>query len=264
MGKLLVAVLLAVGLTGCSSFTTKLGNSVIGEGSGSGELISLQKESFKVEEFDEIYIKSSAMEIFVSRSTTDDAEVELLVDDTIKSRFTLETSIKSSKLNINVKEKEKKGNFINDTRGERKLNILLPDKVYDQLTINNNFGLVDVADLNVESVNISVDAGSIQLKSVTGEMNLEVDAGQIVVEGISLENDLTAKTDAGAIRIDLNESPESVEIKLVSDIGAVKSNLEGIDYSINSSNKKVGTVGSNGYRINATTSVGDIQVNVKQ
>jgi len=250
-------------MTGCGSFTTNVGNVVIGEGSGSGELISLQKESFKVVDFDKIDIKAEAMAIFVTKSTTDDAEVELLVDDKIDSKFTLETSLKSSKLDINVKEKEKGGSIINDTRGERKLNISLPDKLYNQLTINNNFGLVDINDLNTESLDIKVDAGSIQLKSVVGEMNLEVNAGQIVVEGFSLENDLTAKTDAGAIRIDLNASPKAAEIKLVSEVGSVSSNLEGIDYSVNSTNKKTGTIGSDGYRINASTSVGDIQVNLK-
>ncbi|URN96433.1 MAG: DUF4097 domain-containing protein [Candidatus Pristimantibacillus lignocellulolyticus] len=263
ISKLLLVVLLAVGMTGCGSFATNVGNVVIGEGSGSGELISLQKESFKVDDFDKVQINVAAMVIFVTKSTTDNAEVELLVDDKIESKFTLEASIKSSKLDINVKEKEKNKSLINDTRGERKLNISLPDKVYDQLTINNNFGLVDVNDLNTKSIDITVDAGSIQLKSVVGEMKLEVNAGQIVVEGFSLENDLTAKTDAGAIRIDLNESPKSAEIKLVSEIGSVSSNLEGIDYSVNSSNKKTGTIGSNGYLIKASTSVGDIQVNAK-
>ncbi|MCR8657519.1 DUF4097 domain-containing protein [Paenibacillus endoradicis] len=264
ISRLIVIVLLAVGMTGCSSFTTNVGNVVIGEGSGSGELISLQKESFKVDDFDKIHVKAEAMAIFITKSKTDDAEVELLVDDKIESKFTLEASINSSKLDINVKEKEKGGSIINDTRGERKLNISLPDKLYNQLTINNNFGLVDVHDVNAENLDISVDAGSIQLTSVVGEMNLEVDAGQIVVEGFSLENDLTAKTDAGAIRINLNESPTSAEIKLVSEVGSVSSNLEGLDYSVNSSNKKVGTIGSDGYRINASTSIGDIQVNLQK
>ncbi|HIW34326.1 MAG TPA: DUF4097 domain-containing protein [Candidatus Paenibacillus intestinavium] len=263
ISRLLVVVLLAVGITGCGSFTEKVGNSVIGEGSGTGELISLGKESFKVEDFDKIHIKADAMAIFVIRSTTDNAEVELFVDNTIESRFTLDASIQTSKLNINVKEKEKRGSIINNSKGERKLNISLPDKVFDQLVIDNNFGLVEVVDLNVESLDISVDAGSIRLENVIGEMNLTVEAGQIVVEEFSLENNLTAKTDAGAIRINLTESPESAEINLVSEIGAVNSNIEGIDYSVNSSNKKVGTIGSDGYHIKASTSMGDIQVDSK-
>ncbi|WEK53588.1 MAG: DUF4097 family beta strand repeat-containing protein [Candidatus Cohnella colombiensis] len=263
ISRLLVVVLLAVGMTGCGSLTTNIGMVTIAEGSGSGELISLKKESFKVDDFDKIHIRADAMTIFITKSTTDDAEVELLVDDKIESKFTLEASIKSSKLDINVKEKEKNVIIIKDSRGERKLNISLPNKLYDQLKINNHFGVVDVKDLNADRLDISVDAGSIQLKSVVGEMNLDVDAGQIVVEGFNLENNLTAKTDTGAIRINLNESPKSAEIKLVSEIGSVSTNLEGIDYSANSPHKKVGTIGSNGYRINASTSVGDIQVNSK-
>lgn len=263
ISKWLVVVLLAVGLTGCGSMTTSLGNSIIGEGSGSGDLVSLGQESFKVEDFDKIHVKADAMAIFITKSTTDYAEIELLADDTIDSRFTLEASIKSSKLNINVKEKGKKGKIINDTKGERKLNISLPDKIYNQLIINNDFGVVEVVDLNAVSMDISLDAGSIQLNRVVGEMNLEVSSGQIVVEGISLENDLTAKTDVGEIKINLNESPASAEINLVSEIGEVTANLDGIEYSVSSKNKKVGTIGSNGYHIDASTSMGSILVDIK-
>lgn len=260
---LVAAVLLAVTLTGCGSLTSNLGEAVIGEGSGSGETISTGKETFKADDFNKLDIQTDAMAVLITKSETEEATVELLVDDSIESEFKFNASVKSNTLEVVVKEKTKSKGLLNDTSGERKLLISLPDKVYTDLTIDNSFGLVDVSDLQSENMDIQVDAGQIQLKDSAGEMKLEVDSGQIVVEGLSLENDLKASTDAGEIRIILNETPDSAEINLSSDIGAVTANVDGVDFSVNSGNKKVGKIGKGNQKLEASTSVGAIHLEVK-
>lgn len=263
LGKLLAVVFLSVGLTGCYSLTSNIKNEVNGEISGSSEVVSHGKQLFKVDDFDEIQVKADAMAIYVTKSATDEAEVDLLTNDSSKSRFTLDASIQSGKLNITVKEKGKNINF-NDLKGIRKLNISLPEKMYDELKIKNSFGLVEVHDLTLNNVDIHVDAGSIQLDGVVSEMDLEVNSGQIVVEGFELEHDLTAKTDAGEIRINMNKTPKAAEIDLASEVGAVTAKLEGIEYSVDSINKKKGKIGSGGHYIKASTSIGAILVEAKQ
>lgn len=264
---LLAISIFAAGLTGCAdsvtSLTGKVETSVIGEGSGSGEL-TREKKSFNGSEFDTIHVNARAMEIYVTKGSGDLAEVELVRDKAIENRFTFDVSVQSGELNVNVEEDTKSFNFpAKGQKGERKLLISLPDKIYDQVTIKNEFGIVEAADVKAGNVDIMLDAGEIRLNKVSGKMQLETDAGEIEVQGISLENDLSARTDVGEINIHLNESPKAAIVDLKSGLGEVTADLEDVQYSVSSTNEKVGTIGSNGARLEAYTSVGAILVNTK-
>lgn len=263
----LAIAIFAAGLAGCAnsvtSLTGKVETSVIGEGSGSGEL-ARETKSFSSSEFDSILVNARAMEIYVTKRSDDLVEVELLTDKAIENRFTLDASVQSRELNLNVKEDAKTFDFSSTgQKGERKLLISLPDKIYDQVTIKNEFGLVEATDMKAGTVDIKLDVGVIRLNGVSGKMRLETEAGEISVEGISLENDLSAKTDIGEINIHLKESPQDAIVDLKSDIGEVTADLEQVQYSVNSANQKAGTIGSKGFRIDANTNVGDILVDTK-
>ena len=260
----LALVIAVVGLTGCenpvTSLTGNLEKSVIGEGSGAGELVSKEQKTFEATAFDSVHISAQAMAIVVTRSSGNNAEVELLADKAISSQFTFDASVKAKVLNVKVEENGKKFNLSDDQRGERKLLISLPDKLYEQVTIKNNFGRIEAADLNANGVKIDLDAGEIRMSRVLGTMNLEAKSGAIFVDGIRLEKDLTAKTDVGEIAIHLNESPRNAEISLKSEIGNVRADLDDIQFDANASNKKTGAIGSKGPRLNASTNVGSIEV----
>ncbi|MFC4601191.1 DUF4097 family beta strand repeat-containing protein [Cohnella hongkongensis] len=264
--KLFAVIVLATALTACgdlaNSLTGEVRDSVIGEGSGSGKLASLDKRSFAAGEFDKMEVQTEAMEIQVTPGSGDKAEVELLADNTLESRFSFEAKVESGVLKVVVKEKAKSG-ILKDQRGERKLRIALPDKVYSSVTIRNAFGIVEAAGVKTERTDIRIDAGDIRLNGVTGQLNLEANAGEIVVEGIGLNDDVKARTDAGRIAIHLDEAPKDGSFQLGSEVGEVKLNLEQVEYSEQSANKKVGKIGSNGNRIDAYTAVGEIVVDVK-
>lgn len=258
---LIAVTLFAAVVAGCSALPENLSKAVIGEGSGSGDSVRIGKKSFQSDEFDSIDVNTQAMEIYVTRGAGKEAEAELIVDSAIQKRFTFEAEVKSRVLQLDVNEEDKPTiGFNKGQEGERRLNISLPDQIYDKLTITNNFGLVEASDVKAKQVNIQIDAGAIRLDSVSGDMNLETDAGEIVVNRISLENDITAKTDAGQIEIHLKESPKAAQLELVSEVGEVNADLENVRYSQHTSTKKMGAVGSGGPRINAYTSVGRIVV----
>jgi hypothetical protein len=61
----------------------------------------------------------------------------------------------------------------------------------------------------------------------------------------------------------VNESPKAADVNLRSEIGEVTADLEQIEYSVNSTNKKVGTIGSKGFRLDASTNVGAVLVDTK-
>ena len=256
----IVTILLVFTLMGCGM--NNLGNSVIGEGSGSGELVRIGEKTFQQDTFDIISVKAEAMAIYIQPSTDDKATVELLVDDTIKNKFSFDVSIKSSTLDIKIKEKSEALVSINDQKDERRLNISLPSKVYEQLSIQNEFGLVEIEKIEQQQLNIFLNAGSISLNEVSGAMKLQVEAGQIEVNKLILEDDLYAKVEAGEIEINLQETPASAKFDLATELGEVEVNLEGIDYEVDSTNKKVGTIGSGESKtIEAKNELGNVVIN---
>jgi len=264
--KLLAILVMATALAACgdlaSSVTGEVQQSVMGDGSGSGKLVSVEKRSYEQSEIEELEVSAQAMEIRIERSTGEQAEVELLVDDNLHDRFVFEAKVDSGLLKVKIEEKSKSA--FKDQTGARKLRISLPDKMYRMLKVNNAFGSVEASNVETEAAEIRIDAGNIQLKAVSGKLDLEANAGEIVVEGIALNNDLKARTDVGRIAIHLNESPQDAGFKLKSEVGDVKVDLDEVEYSKQAANKKVGTIGTPNVQIEAYAAVGEIVVDTQR
>ncbi|RIX48634.1 hypothetical protein D3P08_24340 [Paenibacillus nanensis] len=260
-GMMISIFLLAASLTGCSGAVTNIVDgttaAAIGESSGSGETIK-QTESVKADEFDSVAVKAEAMEIIVEPAAGDKAEIELTTDKAIDNEITLDVHVEKRELQITVEEKSVITN--KSQQGERKLTVLLPDHLYDRVTVQTEFGAVDASSIKAESVNITVDAGSITARDLTGKTTLETSAGEITVDGFKLDHDLTATADVGDIKITLDESPKSGTVSLHSTVGEVNADLNHIDYSKNSALSKEGEFGSGGAALEATVEVGSVRV----
>ncbi|XID92613.1 DUF4097 family beta strand repeat-containing protein [Paenibacillaceae bacterium WGS1546] len=265
IAKIVAIAVLAAAITGCGEATSAVSNFAIGEGSGSGELVSLEKKEFERGEFDKLDVRTEAMEVYVEAGPVDKAEVELLVDDTIENKFQFDAKVQSGALTVKVEEGTKSINLSRKGQaGERKLRITLPDEVYKHIRIQNNFGQVQADDVRAEAVDIKVDAGKIGVNRGSGALKLAANAGEIVVQGIRLEHDVQAKTDVGEIAIHLAESPKEADLRLKSEVGSVKASLEHVDYSVNKTSEKVGSIGKSGAKIDASASVGEIVVDVQR
>ncbi|WP_019003885.1 DUF4097 family beta strand repeat-containing protein [Cohnella laeviribosi] len=262
---LLTIFILTSVASGCANSTVtwsgKVEESVIGAKSGSGEL-TREIKSFASKEFDSIRVNAEAMEIEVTRSSGHDAKVELLTDKAIENQFTFDAAIQSRELIIRIDE-ETKYYTIKGQRGERKLRISLPDQIYGQVVIETQFGFVDAADLKARSVDIMLSAGEIRLNRVSGNLLLKTEAGKITALGIDPANDISARTEAGDIDIVLDRSPKAVVVNLKSELGSVGTNLKNMEYTVQSANQIIATIGSNGTRIDAHAQVGDVLVHTK-
>jgi DUF4097 and DUF4098 domain-containing protein YvlB len=152
---------------------------------------------------------------------------------------------------------------VTDQQGERKLVISLPQKQYEQIRVNNGFGRVEAAGLQADELEVSIEAGSIELHDVSAELVLSTNAGNIAASGIVLNKPVTAKTDVGSIDIQLAEQPIAAVIKLKSEVSKVIADMPGIDFTTNTRSDKHGNIGSDGQLLKATTNVGDVTVEVK-
>ncbi|WP_020618342.1 DUF4097 family beta strand repeat-containing protein [Paenibacillus daejeonensis] len=262
---LLAATVLATALTGCGlleKVPERVELSVIGEGSGSGELVSKGSGTYAAEAFDGIEVKGEALAIFISRSTGDQAEVELLMDSNISNKVTFSTEVKSGTLQLDVKENSR--NIGNDQRGERKLLITLPEKTYDKLNVTNAFGRIDIRDVAAEQITAKIDAGQIVMEQVQGKLDIQTEAGEIKLSGIELTDDINAKSSVGTVSLGLAVQPEAAEISLSSELGKVSSDLAGLDVKEQSGSKLTGTLGSGGPKVTLKSEVGTVDLKVQQ
>lgn len=261
----LAATVLATALTGCGwleRMPEKLELSAIGEGSGSGELVSHGNGTFASSEFDAIEVKGEALAIFITRSTSDQAEVELLMDQSIGNRITFDSAVESRTLRLSVKEDTR--SIGKNQRGERKLLIALPEKMYGKLSVTNAFGRIDIRDITAEQIQAKIDAGQIIMAHVEGALDVRTEAGEVALSGITLEHDLIAKSSVGTITIDLDKQPSAAEVVLSSDLGSVESDLAELNAKEQSGKRLAGSISSGGPKLEAHSDVGTVAVRVKQ
>ncbi|MFD0961668.1 hypothetical protein [Paenibacillus chungangensis] len=125
------ASLLALMLAGCGETLTGAAGGVeakvMGEGSGSGELVAASKEAFPSGQFKSVSVTAEVMVIEVSRGSGDEAEVELIVDKEIKKDMSMEASVQADVLEVKVNERS--SNLLGKDKvfGERKLKLSLPE-----------------------------------------------------------------------------------------------------------------------------------------
>lgn len=264
-GMMISILLLSASLAGCSGAVTTIidgaESAAIGEGSGSGGTVK-ETKTVKADEFDSVVVQAEAMQIVMEQTTGDTAAIELVTDEEIDNNITLDVEVKNRELRLTVEEKSVITN--KSQKGERKLVIMLPDRDYEKVSVQTEFGTVDATAIKAESVMVTVDAGNITVRDVSGETTLETAVGEIIVDGFKLDQDLSAKADVGDIRITLDETPEAGTVNLRSSVGEVSADLDGISYKTNSMLHKEGELGSGGYRLEAIVEVGSVEVDTTQ
>ncbi|MCU6708769.1 DUF4097 domain-containing protein [Paenibacillus sp. J5C_2022] len=258
------ASLLALMLAGCGETLTGAAGGVeakvMGEGSGSGELVTVGKESFPSGQFKSVSVTAEAMVIEVSRGSGDEAEVELIVDKGITKDISMEASVQADVLEVKVDERS--SNLLGKDKvfGERKLKLSLPDKLYEELSIRNKIGQIIATDVQSGSLLIDVDVGEINLQNVSADMELTSRMGEISVENADFPKKLNASAEVGSIRIGLKEEPDNAELDLRSELGQADTSLRNVDYEVKTGSEKVGKIGNGDKQLHASVKVGDIKV----
>lgn len=255
-----IGLAMALTLAGCGAVTEKSTNFILGESSGTGELVSEGVQTFGRDEFDSIDIVTEAMEIVAQQGTSDEATVEFMRDSSIGKTFAFDASIQGDVLQVTVTEKDKLLS-VNDERGQRKLIVTLPAEREPALNITNNFGKVSLEEAVFSSASVQLDAGSIVASGTTGELDLKVDAGDIRVEKGNGSYPITAYAEAGSINITFAEAPAQASFELMVEVGKVQLGIDDVNYDENRNTVIKAERGSGGPLIKAITSVGNIRVN---
>lgn len=251
---------MALTLTGCGTVIEKSSNLTIGEGSGAGELVSQNKETFAGDQFERIDIVADAMEIVVQQGENDEATVELLKDSNISNELVFDASIQANVLQVTVSTKSKLLS-LGDQRGERKLVVTLPAEREPGLDIQHEFGKVTLDGAVVSTATVELDAGTINASAVKGELDLNIDAGDISVKQAEGSYPITAYTEAGNIDIAFADAPADASFNLMVEVGKVQIGIDDVTYEEKRNTIIKAERGSGGPLIKAIATAGNVKVN---
>ncbi|PKG25305.1 DUF4097 family beta strand repeat-containing protein [Niallia nealsonii] len=120
------------------------------------------------------------------------------------------------------------------------LKVILPEKQYDSLAVNNDNGYVQIKDLNVKrldaetnngrvdlkkiissNVNVETDNGKLTLDDVSGNIKGKTNNGRISIKTADLDRSIQLETDNGSIEIETEKEPTNVAFDVQVDNGRV-------------------------------------------
>jgi lia operon protein LiaG len=224
----------------------------------------------------EINISSADLMLHPSGENEIIVEMNGKISKKLKKKLKLDVQESGNKLTIGLLGEEQIklniGVLIVDTRVE----VFLPQKIYDSLNIKTSSGDMEIQDFKAKETILKTSSGSLMIRdfhgkehhfqSSSGEIILENVTGDITAESssgdisIQLENetgDIDAKTSSGDVTIEYRDQPASLNLDFKGSSGDGEILIDGVKFEENSEHKIRGTIGSGDYKLNVRTSSGD-------
>ncbi|MDF2606002.1 MAG: putative adhesin [Bacillales bacterium] len=239
-------------------------------------------ESFTSSEFDKIFINSKEHGTEINILSTDSDEVRIVMEGTIpigvKEKSSLEARVYNNTLFVEPISflRSKNNHFI--LNGNLKMNVYIPSKIFDELSVQTMVGKIDVKDINVNTLKINsgtgkitvnrvkaVDSvitssvGEIELLELSGDINSSTSTGSIELRTNELSKITRLKTHVGEIRVQLLKLPSDLKIDANVEIGEIDISIPGFDRKFeNRSFTKM--IGSGTNQLILETKTGSIEV----
>ena len=208
------------------------------------------------------------------------AEVTGRISKNLVTDFQADTSGKSATIKLSQDQKSP----ISFNLSEPKLNVYIPDKEYETLTLKTSFGdLTSDQKLLAKKMNVSADDGDVVLNGYQGEIingtikfgnmtlqqldasvDLKTDEGNVNISPITElkgQNRINAKF--GDVKIKLPKEPEGLTLDLRANFGEVHSDFSVVKSSESNENVLKGTIGkptSNSPTLSVITDSGHISL----
>ncbi|MCT8138123.1 DUF4097 family beta strand repeat protein [Anaerobacillus sp. CMMVII] len=131
-----------------------------------------------------IDIHSSSPSVYLIPTDSDEITIELNgeVSSKLKNSFSLDVSTNRNKLKVKVNRKnETIRNFFGSMIINAKLEIYVPEKLYDSITIQTSSGAITIEDLAATNIELRASSGSIEVSGLHAEkeLNLASSSGRI-------------------------------------------------------------------------------------
>lgn len=242
-----------------------------------GDVESFERtESFNRTEVEEIEVDVSSADIQLLASESDSIEVRYYGNSNHREKVekAFYATMRDNALDIGTKSTVNFGISFQDLN----LEIAVPKKQLNNLTINSSSGDVQVEGLkakemelklssgdihfkNVQSphINIRTSSGSVEGEKVKGDLSVGTSSGDIDLSKHSLNQNVDVHSSSGDIRIQASEEPSSLYVQFDSSSGEAEIDFPMQFSSMDESHVK-GTVGEGEHTVQVNTSSGDFEL----
>lgn len=213
-----------------------------------------------------IEIFSSSPSVYLIPADREDILVELNgeVSDKLKDSFSLDVQTSKDKLKVTVERSNTKiTNFFGMIIIDTKLEVYVPEKMYDSIRLTTSSGKISIDDFQAKEIELRASSGTIDVSNVMIEKGLELQSssGRIKVFD-SQANYVDATASSGAVTINniiaenIKATTSSGRIEFIDSEGEISAAAS--SGSITIDQQKL-----NG-DINATTSSGKVEISLKE
>lgn len=213
-----------------------------------------------------IDIQSSSPNVYLMPSEGDEITIDLKgkVSSKLKDSYTLDVSTDRNTLKVDVNRKNKTvWVFFGIITTDLSLDVYVPEKMYDTISINTSSGEISVDDFHAKDFDILASSGSISVSNLIAEkeLNLTSSSGRIEVIDSRTES-VNLAASSGSIALNsliaenINVATSSGKIELSDTEGEISAAASSGSISID--NERL-----NG-NITASTSSGRVEINLEQ
>lgn len=140
------------------------------------------------------------------------------------------------------------------------LDISVPKREYDEITIDSGTGTVDAANLTSAETKVDTGTGHMSISNVTGKLNLQTGTGAMDVTVKAITSDITAHAGTGSIDIQVADEPKNLQYHVDTGIGHISFNLLSMSNESNFHGNVDGQVGSGGPTLDVSTGTGAVTI----
>lgn len=163
--------------------------------------------------------------------------------------------------------------------GSLQLQVIVPQKLYEQVRIKTLTGDVHTSrleaaaysfqsvtgDLELEGftgkdLHIDTETGDITARAIEAKVNASSQTGEVELQFAKLTDDVLLDTETGDIELRLDNQPAAVQLDIQSDTGEIRAELSNLHIEAKDEHRLIGSIGDGGPRVHAKSSTGDIEL----
>jgi hypothetical protein len=169
--------------------------------------------------------------------------------------------------------------FLVESEKKLRLEVTLPDKVYEEIRIKSSIGSIQLTEIqadrltaqadtgkialdsfNGKSLDLGTDTGAITVKQAQGNVRLKTDTGSIDATLQQLADTVDVQSNTGSVRLTFASAPTSATFSLSSDIGRVSLSVPGAVVDAKEKHNVKATIGAGAAKVRVQTDTGSIDV----
>ncbi|MGG4439114.1 DUF4097 family beta strand repeat-containing protein [Brevibacillus fortis] len=171
-------------------------------------------------------------------------------------------------------------NMFYPRNGKVKLELLLPEKVYEYVQLEtmtgdiksgmlraknteviSNSGDVDMSGYEGEGLDVQTGTGDINLANIRSAVVIESSTGEIDELSMpELTHDVSIKTDTGDIRVTVAKEPAAAQLEVTTDTGGIETTWSNLSYEKKEDYKVKASIGSGGPKMTVRSSNGEVRI----